>query len=224
MRGLRIWAGVALALALVGVCAWMFAIAWAPPRTDYAIQGIDVSDEDGAVDWFTVKAGDVEFAYARATIGADVRDALFADNWAGIYEVGLRRGAIHGFSLCQLARDQAGAFVATVPRDPDALPAAIDLSFRDDCPARPERDVVLGEVRTLAAILETHSGKPVMLRIDPDFEAHYRVSAAIPRPLWSTGIFFPPTYLARPWRMWQASTIRRIEGVDRPVNWNVVAP
>ncbi len=224
MRRVRIWAGVVLALALVGVCAWMFAIAWAPARSDYAMQGIDVSDETCAVDWFTVRGHDVDFAYARATIGADARDALFAENWAGIYEAGIRRGALHSFSLCQLASDQAGSFVSTVPRDPDALPAAIDLSFHADCPARPERDVVLGEVRQLAAILETHSGKPVILRIAPDFDALYRISGAIPRPLWSTGIFFPPTYLARPWRMWQASTIRRIEGAERPVNWNVVAP
>jgi lysozyme len=223
MRRLRIWGGVILALALVGVCGWMFAIAWHPPRVDYATQGIDVSDEDGAIDWFTVKAGDVDFAYARATAGVDTRDALFADYWAGMYEAGVRRGAIHIFSLCRLATDQAAAFVAMVPRDADALPAAIDLRFDEDCPARPEREVVLGEIRALASVIETHSGKPVILRIAPDFEARYQVSGAIDRPLWATGQFFVPHYFAKPWRMWQSSTIRRIDGVERPVNWNVVA-
>ena len=29
-------------------------------------------------------------------------------------------------------------------------------------------------------------------------------------------MFFPPAYSARPWRLWQASTIRRIEGAERP--------
>ncbi|MBX4390270.1 hypothetical protein K4H03_29750, partial [Mycobacterium tuberculosis] len=79
----------------------------------------------------------------------------------------------------------------------------------------------LVELRKLAATLETHSGKPVILRVSPEFEAQYQVSAAIDRPLWSTGMFFPPAYSARPWRLWQASTIRRIEGAERPVNWNV---
>ncbi|WP_066655589.1 MULTISPECIES: GH25 family lysozyme [unclassified Sphingomonas] len=224
MKTLRISAGIILALALVGVCAWMWAIAWAPARSDYAQQGIDVSDEAGKIDWFTARSSNLDFAYARATVGADVRDALFAENWAGIYEAGIRRGALHAFSLCQLASDQAGNFTATVPRDADALPVAIDLSFRDDCPARPERDVLLVELRQLAATIETHSGKPVILRISPDFEAQYQVSGAIDRPLWSTGMFFPPAYSARPWRLWQASTIRRIEGAERPVNWNVIAP
>ncbi len=224
MKALRIWAGIALALALVGVCAWLFAVNWTPPRDSYPVQGIDVSDGDGAVNWFTVKAMDVDFAYARATAGVDTRDAMFAEHWAAMYEAGVPRGAIHVFSLCRLAADQAASFVATVPRDPDALPAAIDLSFHDDCPARPVRDVVLVEIRRLAAIIETHSGKPVILRIAPDFEAKYQVSQAIDRPGWSTGLFFPPQYLARPWRMWQSSTMRRVEGVERPVNWNVMAP
>ncbi|MBX3594665.1 MAG: glycosyl hydrolase [Sphingomonas sp.] len=217
-------AGIALALALVGVCAWMFAINWAPPRQDFALQGVDVSDEDGRIDWFTVKAADVDFAYLRATAGADVRDAMFAEHWAALYEAGIPRGAIHVYSLCRLAADQAKSFVATVPRDPGALPPAIDLSFQPDCPARPERDVVLNEVRELATVIETHSGKPAILRISPAFEAQYAVSAAIPRTLWSSGMFFPPSYLARPWRMWQASAMRRIEGIERPVNWDVVAP
>jgi len=224
VRRPRIWAGIALALVLVGVAAWMFAIAWSPSREDYATQGIDVSDENGAIAWSIVKAQDIDFTYARATDGVDGRDTMFGDYWSGLEEAGIRRGAIHIFSLCRLATDQAGNFVATVPRDPDALPAAIDLSFRGDCPARPDRAVVLGEIRQLASIIETHSGKPVILRIARDFEERYQVSGAIPRPTWATGMFFPPQYLARPWRMWQSSTIRRIEGVDHPVNWNVVAP
>ena len=225
MRGGLIWGGIILLiLAMAGLFGWRFAINWAPARTDYAVQGIDVSEASGTIDWMTVKANDVDFAYARATAGAATRDASFTRNWAEIESAGLRRGAIHVFSLCAPAEAQAGAFVATAARDPEALPAAIDLSFHEDCPARPARDVVLTEIRRLAATIETHSGKPAILRIAPEFEAQYQVSGAIPRPLWSTGFFRPPEYFARPWAMWQSSTIRRIEGVEQPVNWNVVAP
>ena len=223
-RGL-IWAGIILLiLAVTGIFGWRFVVNWAPPRTQYAVQGIDVSDENGAIDWAMVKARDVDFAYARATSGTNSRDPSFTANWTGAGDAQIRRGAIHVFSLCGTADEQAGAFVATVPRDPEALPAAIDLSFHEDCPARPSRDVVLTEIRRLAATIETHSGKPAMLRIAPAFEAQYQVSGAIPRPLWSTGFYRAPEYFARPWAMWQSSTIRRIDGIERPVNWNVVAP
>ena len=211
-------------LAVASVFGWRFAVNWAPSRTDYAVQGIDVSQASGAIDWAMVKARDVDFAYARATEGAATRDPSFGQNWAGIESAGLRRGAIHVFSLCGTADDQAGTFVATVPRDPEALPAAIDLGFHEDCPARPSREVVLTEIRRLAATIETHSGKPTILRVTPAFEEQYQVSGAIPRPLWGTGFYRPPNYLSRPWAMWRSSTIRRIEGVESPVNWNVVAP
>ena len=219
-----IWGGLLLSLAVAGGSLWMYAIDWAPSRQDYAVQGVDVSAANGAIDWTMVKARDVDFAYAVATRGADARDPSFAANWAGMAGAGIRRGAIHVFSLCAPADRQAGAFVATAPRDPDALPAAIDLSFDADCPARPAREVVLAEIRRLASVIETHSGMPAILRVAPDFEAQYQISAAIPRPLWSTGFFRAPDYLARPWTMWQSSTIRRIDGIDGPVNWNVVAP
>lgn len=211
-------------LAVAGLFGWRFAVDWAPSRSQYAVQGIDVSAESGPIDWAMVKARDVDFVYARATSGTASRDPSFTANWAGAGDAQIRRGAIHAFSLCGTAEEQAGAFVATVPRDPEALPAAIDLSFHEDCPARPSREVVLAEIRRLAATIETHSGKPAMLRIAPAFEEQYQVSGAIPRPLWSIGFYRPPDYLARRWAMWQSSAIRRIDGIEGPVNWNVVAP
>ncbi len=223
MRALRILAWGVLALALIGGGAWWLAGRWAPSRDDYAVQGVDVSDADGAIDWAMVKARDVDFAYVRATAGADLRDASFPAHWAALAGAGIRRGAVHVFSLCAPAGGQAGAFAATVPRDADALPAAVDLDFHDDCPARPARQIVLDSICQLAAGIETHSGKPVVLRVSPAFEAEYRVSEAIPRPLWVTGDFFAPDYAARPWRMWRSSRFRRVDGIDGPVNWDVVA-
>jgi lysozyme len=224
MTRLRILGGLSLALAVVAAGTWWLAGRWAPARSSYAVQGIDVSDAQGDIDWAMVKARDVDFAYLRATAGADVRDPAFPLHWAGAGEAGIRRGAIHVFSLCARAGAQAGAFAATVPRDPDALPAAIDLDFHPDCPARPARDVVLTNLRQVAALIETHSGKPVVLRVAPDFEAAYRVSEAIPRSIWAVGDFFEPDYPTRPWRMWRSSSVRRVDGIGRPVNWNVVAP
>src|SRR4051812_27713561 len=125
-RRTRIFSGFALALALIGFCAWLFAINWRPDARAFPTQGIDIGETQGAIDWWTVKANpEVNFAYARATIGADRGDKRFAANWRGLYAVGMPRGAIHTFSLCQLAADQAGNFVKTVPRADDQLPVAL---------------------------------------------------------------------------------------------------
>ena len=71
--------------------------------------------------------------------------------------------------------------------------------------------------------IEAHTGAPVLLKLAADVEDDYRLSEALKRNLWLGGNFLPPAYAARPWRMWQASDIRRIDGVEGPVNWDVAA-
>jgi lysozyme len=49
------------------------------------------------------------------------------------------------------------------------------------------------------------------------------LSAALPRPVWAMANLLKPDYAARPWRIWRASNFRRVEGIEGPVNWDVVA-
>ncbi len=210
-------------IGLASVAAVTLAWSWRPSDR-FPFQGVDVSEANGPIDWWTVRKDGADFAYVRATSGAAIRDPRFEANWAGVYEAGLRRGAMHAYSLCKLASDQANNFNTTVPRTRDALPAAVEIDFAPDCTSRPEPRVVIDELRRFLTMVEAHTGKPVLLKISKPFEAAYGVTAALPRPVWAVQDFFPPEYPARPWRMWQASGIRRIDGVEGPVHWNVVAP
>lgn len=223
-RRSRVWAGVVLAFALLGVLTLLLAMLWRPSSKAFPIQGITVTEANGPIQWFAIKAQNpIRFAYVRATIGADEQDARFAENWNGLYEAGVRRGAIHVFSLCQLAADQAGNFVAHVPAHTDALPMALELDFRSDCPARPDRRVVLLEIAHFLQAVEARTGKPALLKVTPSFEARYRVGTAFARKLWAAQSFFPPAYFDKPWAMWQANAYRRIQGMAGPVEWNVMA-
>ncbi len=222
-RRIALIGALAIVVGLTGIVAVTLAMTWRPSDR-FHFQGVDVSDANGAIDWWTVRKGGADFAYIRATSGADVRDARFELNWAGVYETGMRRGAIHIYSICRLAADQANNFNTTVPRASDALPAAVEIDFAPDCVSRPEPRVVLGELRRYLNMVEAHTGKPVLLKISKPFDAVYGVTAAVPRPVWAVQDFFPPDYPARPWRMWQASDMRRIDGIEGPVHWNVVAP
>jgi lysozyme len=214
---------IAIVLILVAIVGWVFAHSWRP-SSKYQFQGIDVSEDQGDIDWPSVMAGGADFVYLRATSGDNRRDARFAANWAGADAAGMRRGAMHRYSLCRLAVDQANNFNTTVPRTADALPPAVEIDFTDDCGSRPSRDIVLGELRRFLTMIEGHSDKPALLKISRRFESAYEVSGAIPRPIWAVQDFFPPDYAARPWRMWQASDLRRVDGIDGPVHWDVVAP
>lgn len=217
-------AGALVAAGLLGIGGWSFATSWHPAASQYPLQGIDLGENPGPIEWGTVRARGADFAYLIATSGADRRDPGFEANWAAVPEAGLRRGAVHLYSLCQAGADQANAFNAFVPRTVDALPTAIDIDFRDDCVARPDRAALVGDVRRFVQMVETHTRKPVLLRLSRAIDAHYQLSAAIDRPVWAINTFFVPDYAARPWRLWRASDIRRIDGIEGSVHWDVVAP
>lgn len=217
---------VAAALVVLGslaTLAWSAATRWAPSTDRYPLQGIDLAANPPPVEWGSVRAAGADFAYLVATVGADQRDVAFTGNWDALPEAGLRRGAVHLYSLCRAGADQANAFNTVVPRADDALPAAVDIGFRDDCTARPDRDALLGEVRRFVTMVETHTGKPVLLRVSRSVESRYGLSTAIDRPIWVLGNFVAPGYGARPWRLWRATDVRHVEGIDGPVNWDVVA-
>lgn len=212
---------VALAFAWGG---WLWWTGWTPDRDKYPVQGISVSAAQGEIDWRSVRAQDVDFAYIRATESSDRRDPQFARNWAEARGAGLRYGAELFFDLCRLASDQATLFITTVPRDNAALPPVVRLDFTDSCANRPDRDTVLSELNTLLNLIEANSSKPALLRVSKAFNAAYDVRSGINRTLWLESNFFLPGYGSHPWVMWTASDSRRINGIEGPVEWDVVAP
>jgi lysozyme len=92
------------------------------------LNGIDVSNWQGTVDWNAVVGGGVQFAFAKATEGVTFVDPQFARNWSEMRRVGLPRGAYH-FAQPDQNSPQAEAdfFLGTVgPLQPGDL-VALDL-------------------------------------------------------------------------------------------------
>ncbi|MEO9469547.1 GH25 family lysozyme [Parasphingorhabdus sp.] len=215
---------IVLALLVVALILRNIAISWAPARDQYPVQGISVDASHGNIIWHVAGATGVDFAYVRATYGAEDRDPTFAVNIKGASDAGIRYGAMHEYTLCRLATDQATNFVTTVPRGDNMLPPAIRLAFDNGCNDRPGRALVLSELNTFLNQVEGHSNKPAIIVVSKEFEEDYAISSAINRTFWLEGNFFPPDYATKPWVMWRASDMRRISGIDGPVNWNVVRP
>ena len=218
-----LWAGLAIAVLTISAFAVRnIAVEWAPPRDQYPVQGISVDAGNGEITWHVVGATGVDFAYIRATNGAEARDPRFIENIAGARAAGIRYGAIHDYNMCRLANEQAAMFVTTVPRDDNILPPAVRLAYDNGCDDRPGRPLILSELNTFLNQIEGHSGKPAIIILSKQFEEEYSISSGINRTFWLEENFFPPDYAARPWVMWRASDMRRIDGVDGPVDWNVV--
>jgi len=221
---LRIMIAAMLAGVLILGGSVLFARHWTPSKSRYPVQGLTITARSGAINWRMARTAGADFAYILATSGTGARDAAFDDYLAGARKEGLRYGAIHRYNLCDRPYDQATSFIATVPRDAEMLPPAVQLDLWEGCAARPNRDTLLADLNIFLNQIETHSAKPALIRVSHDFEALYDVASGINRTLWLEGAFFPPDYATRRWVLWTASTWRRVNGIDGPIEWDVVQP
>lgn len=219
----RIGAFIVLLLLAAGLALW-WAARWTPDRAQYPVQGVTIDADNGDVHWGSIKAAGADFAYIMGTDGSAAVDPKFVRNMAGAREAGVQAGAIHRYSLCQLATDQAANFIRHVPRRPDALPAVVWLDYDDRCPDRPTRALLLSELATFLAQIEAHMGKRSLIAPGPAFEADYKVTQGIARTTWLRRDFFEPDYGAHPWAMWQANNYVRLPGADGTVGWNALRP
>ena len=220
------WLAALLLVALVGgIAGWWHLRHWTPERGLFPVQGVEIGSADEVVDWTALKAVGADFAYVDASASAFARDPSFAKHLEGARAAKLQVGAVHRYDPCQPAGPQAANFVTVVPRDAKMLPPAVELDrLADDCPVRVSDQAVESELMTFLNQIETHTGKPAILKITRQFENRYRVATAIDRNLWLVRDRFQPEYAGRPWTMWTANGALATEADDEPVRWVVVQP
>jgi lysozyme len=212
------------ALAAAGWQWWVF-IHWTPPREDFPVQGALVGAEDGETDFVALKAVGADFAYLEASVGARSRDPTFARNLPAARESGLPFGVVHRYDPCVRADRQAANFVTIVPRDPSLLPPAIELhDTADRCRPRVSEAEVESELTTFLNQVEGHVGKSAILKLSPEFEERYSISARVERNLWLVRDRFQPDYAGRPWTLWTANTHLRSAASKASLRWVAAQP
>jgi lysozyme len=221
-RGLAALALLALGLAIGG---WWEAGEWRPARERFPVQGAEIRDGDGPINFAALKATGGDFVYIDASDGVDARHRGFEDALERARQAGLQVGAVHRFDLCADAGPQVGNLVTVVPRDPDLLPPAVELDLdATRCPAPPAAGALQSELTTFLNQLEAHAGKPAILKLSKAFEARYHVAGMIDRNLWVTGSYLAPGYAGRPWVLWTANARLRSPAADGRLRWVVVRP
>lgn len=222
---LRLAALVLLIAMAGGIALWWHLRGWTPSRASYPVQGVEVSAQDGAVDWTALKAIGADFVYLDASASAFARDPAFVKNLEAARAARLQVGAVHLYDPCQPADKQAANFVTIVPRDRDLLPPAVELDrLADDCPSKVGEALVESELMTFLNQVETHTGKPALLKLSARFEKRYHVAPSINRNLWLVRERLEPDYAGRPWMLWTASTHLVTDADDQPLRWIAVQP
>ena len=220
---LRLFGALALLALLVGGWGWWGLHHWRPSHSDFPVQGVEVGSDDGAVNWKAVKAIGASFVYLDASASAFARDPAFVKHLEDARAARLQVGAVHRYDPCQPAEKQAANFVTVVPRDGAMLPPALDLDLTaEDCPVKVSDAAVTSELMTFLNQIETHTGKPTILKISSSFEKRYHLAAKIDRNLWLVRTRFQPGYAGRPWMLWTANRNLDTAASDAPLRWVVV--
>ena len=104
--------------------------------TGATLEGVDVSDYDGAVDWTQLKSSGRAFGIAKATEGASFTDTEFATNWSAMKSAGIVRSAYHFFHCDADPATQASFFLGVMGAlEPGDLPPSLDFEDTTTCTA-----------------------------------------------------------------------------------------
>ena len=181
--------GLAAALCLGAWGAYRFYRPNCAAAAQYAVQGVDVSEYQGEIDWPALARQGISFAFVKATEGSGYTDPFFAQNLSGAQAAGLYAGAYHFFSYDSPGQTQAENFIAAVPQTPGALPPVVDVEYygsyylfpQQAQEARRELGATLdGSIRRMAAASELEDfgvWRPVIESVV--YEGLYAVGAAV---------------------------------------------
>ncbi|HEY1584444.1 MAG TPA: GH25 family lysozyme, partial [Polyangia bacterium] len=146
------------------------------------VQGIDVSEFQGTINWPAVKASGHQFAFIRVSDGT-YQDPKFAANWAGAKAAGVLRGAYQFFRASDDPITIADQFLARMGTLGDGdLPPTLDVEVTDGQSAATIRT----RMEQWLAHVEQKTGRIPFIYVSPGFwpnlgspnESHYRLWVA----------------------------------------------
>ena len=129
-------------------------------RLAYPVAGVDLSAHNGIVDFDSLAAAGISFAYLKASEGISFRDPSFALNYAKGRRAGLALGAYHFFRFDCDGRRQAINLLSAISNCSLDLPVGIDVEEWGN-PAEYPTEIVRERLRTMIALLQA-SGQRVM--------------------------------------------------------------
>ena len=194
------------------------------------VEGIDVYDGDGAVDWNAARSAGIRFGFVKATQGTGNTQKRFATHWTDMKAAGVLRGAYHFFDPTQDGAVQAAHFLSVLGGDTGELPAVIDL----ECPngqanclggagsGKAPGSVITKRLHQWLSAVEAATGKKPILYTYPS----YFTDAGVDK----TGLEAYPLWIAslascaatpKPWSaptFWQYTFTGHVAGVTTDVD------
>ena len=130
-----------------------------PAKKDKLLEGIDVSQFSGRVDWQTVKQSGISFAFIKATEGTSKIDRSFTTHWAAMKSAHIIRGAYHFFKPESDAQLQAELFLKTVKFEPGDLPPVLEVEISQNVTVA---NLIYGISKWLTVVEKATGRKPII--------------------------------------------------------------
>jgi lysozyme len=180
-----------------------------------------VSHYQGEVDWLSVAASGVSFAFIKATDGLDDIDPRFAQNWTGAKAAGSSGVPITFSAHAWMRNNQAGRFLRVVAMDNLALPPALYVEVTDGLAPL----ALQTGIRTWLEIVQTAFGCTPIVYTDASFWQKNCAGDFRASPLrlacYAAEPEVPATWQA--WTFWQHTDAGNVNGISGQVDLNYCA-
>lgn len=171
--------------------------------------GIDVSNNNGQVDWGAAKHGGVVFAYAKATEGNVFVDSYFAQNRANAERVGIVFGGYHFYNHDATPAENVDHYLGVYRPRPGELRPVIDYETQP---------LSLAQLETAVVLIRHATGRyPVIYSSLWNLEQlHASALSAVARcPVWVAAWGSTRPAAPAPWKwvaLWQRSATGHVPG------------
>jgi lysozyme len=188
-------------------------------RSDYEVEGIDISRYQGKLNWTKVTEEGIDFAYVKATEGLEKQDTMFRRNWSEMQRVNIKRGAYHFFRPTLSPWTQAQNFISTVDLETGDLPPVLDVEVVDGV----SKAVLVSRMKSWLNIIELRYNTRPIIYTNLKFYYNYIVGNFDDYPLWIAkyGDIKPNIVNANQFKFWQYGNKGKLSGVNGFIDLNV---
>jgi lysozyme len=130
------------------------------------VEGVDVSEFQGSIDWNAVHGSGRDFAITRVSDGTGHSDPTFAANWAGIKAAGMVRGVYQFFRASEDPTAQANLLVSAIGSlGPDDLAPVADVEVSDGVSGA----TLVANLATWVSVIKAKTGRTPIIYTAPGF-------------------------------------------------------
>ncbi len=186
------------------------------------MHGIDISHHQQSIDWAEVALQHIDFAFIKATEGANHQDSLFCINWPAIKLNKIKRGAYHFFRPGTSPEQQFLNFATHVDLEAGDLAPVLDVEVTDGVPTKTLRK----NVKTWMQLAEVHYQVKPILYTNQKFYNEFLAGHFDNYTLWIARYnpWFSPWLKGKNnWAFWQYGNRGSLPGIQGNVDFNVFA-